>query len=146
MSDIPYLDLVRQHRAIREDVLAVVTEVIDTAGFVGGKRFAAFEAEFAEYCGAKHCIGIANGTDAIKIALRAVGVGPGDEVIVPAYTFVATAGAVVDCGATPVLADVSPASALLSAASAASRRTPRTRAVVPVHLYGLPCDVDALRR
>ena len=145
MSDIPYLDLVRQHRAIREEILSVLTEAVDTAGFVGGKPLALFEGAFASYCGTSHCIGVANGTDAIKIALMAVGVRPGDEVIVPAYTFVATAGAVVDCGATPVLADVGERDALIDPASVAARVTPRTRAVVAVHLYGLACDIESLR-
>lgn len=145
MNDVPYLDLVRQHAAVRTEILEVVAEAIDKAGFVSGKRLADFEREFASYCGTAHCIGVANGTDAIKLALAAAGAGRGDEVVVPAFTFVATAGAVVDCGATPILADVDPGSASIDPAAVARRIGPRTKAVVAVHLYGLPCDVPALR-
>ena len=145
VKDVPYLDLVRQHAAIRAEILEVVAGAIDSAGFVSGKRLSDFEREFASYCGTAHCIGVANGTDAIKLALAAAGVGLGDEVVVPAFTFVATAGAVVDCGATPVLADVDPASALIDPAAVARCIGPKTRAVIAVHLYGLPCDVPALR-
>ena len=142
---VPYLDLGRQHRQMRDEILATLAEVVDTTAFVGGKRLADFESAFAAYCGTRHAVGVANGTDAIKLALLGAGVKPGDEVIVPAYTFVATAGAVADCGATPVLADVDARSALLDPASVAARLTPRTRAVIPVHLYGLPVDPAPLR-
>src|SRR5687768_11860794 len=106
VADIPYIDLQRQHRELRTEMLREMEAALDQTAFVGGKRVSDFETAFAAFCGARHAIGVANGTDAIKLALRAVGVGQGDEVIVPAFTFVATAGAVVDCGATPVLADV----------------------------------------
>lgn len=142
---VPYLDLQRQHRELREQILATVAGIVDATAFVGGKPVGEFECAFAGYCGTRHAIGVANGTDAIKLALIGAGVGPGDEVIVPAYTFVATAGAVADFGAIPVLADVEEASALLDPRSVAARLTPRTRAVVPVHLYGLPVDPEPLR-
>jgi dTDP-4-amino-4,6-dideoxygalactose transaminase len=144
-APVPYLDLGRQHRELREPILAALAEVVDTTAFVGGKRVTAFEEAFASYCGSRHCVGVANGTDAIKLALMGVGVGRGDEVILPAYTFVATAGAVADCEAVPVLADVDDASALLDPASVVRRLTARTKAVIPVHLYGLPCDPAPLR-
>jgi len=145
VADIPYIDLQRQHRELRSEILAEMEAALDQTAFVGGKRVADFEAAFAAACGVRHAIGVANGTDAIKLALRAAGVGPGDEVILPAFTFVATAGAVVDCGAVPVLADVDERTALLSPGEVARCLTPRTRAVIPVQLYGLPMDPAPLQ-
>lgn len=146
MNDVPHLDLKRQHQALREEILAAVAGVLDETAFVGGARLAAFEREFAEFCGAGQCIGVANGTDALKLCLRAGAIGPGDEVIVPAFTFVATSGAVFDAGARPVLADVDPRTALLSAEDVARKVGPRTRAVILVHLYGLAGDPAPLRQ
>ncbi len=145
MTMPPYLDLQRQHRELREEILAALAGVVDQTAFVGGRRVEDFEQAFAKYCGSRHAVGVANGTDAIKLALHGAGVGPGDEVVLPAYTFVATAGAVRDLGAIPVLADVREETALLDPASVAARITERTRAVIPVHLYGLPCDPAPLR-
>ena len=145
MSTVAHLDLGRQHEPLRERIAEIVAEHVAKAAFVGGPSVAAFEKAFAAACGAEHCIGVANGTEALKLALRGVGVEPGDEVLVPAFTFVATAGAVLDLGARPVLADVGEDSALLEAAEVEKRRSPRLRAVMPVHLYGMPADVDAIR-
>lgn len=144
-ASIPYLDLQRQHREMREEILQRLAEIVDATAFVGGRPVGEFESAFARYCGTRHAVGVANGTDAIKLALMGAGVAPGDEVIIPAYTFVATAGAVADFGAMPVLADIEEASALLCPASVAARIGPRTRAIVPVHLYGLPVDPAPLR-
>jgi dTDP-4-amino-4,6-dideoxygalactose transaminase len=146
VSGVPHLDLVRQHAPLREDIVELLSEQISRAAFVGGPAVAAFETAFAEACGASHCVGVANGTEAIKLALRACGVGAGDEVLLPAFTFVATAGAVLDLGARPVLVDVEAASALLDPALVAERCSEATKALLPVHLYGMPCDVPALRR
>lgn len=145
MTTVPHLDLSRQHASLRAELLDALAGVIDSCAFVGGRAVGDFERAFAEHCGAGHAIGVASGTDAVKLALRAVGVGPGHEVIVPAYTFVATAGAVLELGAVPVLADVEEGTAHVDPEDAARRITDRTRAVVPVHLYGLACDVDRLR-
>jgi dTDP-4-amino-4,6-dideoxygalactose transaminase len=145
VADIPYIDLQRQHRELRSEILGEMEAALDQTAFVGGRRVADFESAFASFCGARHAVGVGNGTDAIKLALRAAGIGAGDEVILPAFTFVATAGAVVDCGAVPVLADVDERTALLCPKDAAARVTPRTRAVIPVHLYGLPLDPAPLR-
>lgn len=145
MSTVPHLDLGRQHGPLAERILAILADHVERGAFVGGPSVSDFERAFAQACGARSCIGVANGTEALKLALRAVGVGPGDEVLLPAFTFVATAGAVLDLNAVPVLADVGPESALLEAGEVERRRTGRTRAVLPVHLYGMPADVCAIR-
>ncbi|HVM27388.1 MAG TPA: DegT/DnrJ/EryC1/StrS family aminotransferase [Mycobacteriales bacterium] len=141
---VPFLDLSAMHRQVREELDAAWAGVVDSSGFVGGARVEQFEQEWASYCGADHAIGVANGTDALVVALRALGVGPGDEVVVPANTFVATAEAVVLVGATPRFVDVDPDTLLVTADVVAAALTPRTAAVVAVHLYGQPPDMDAL--
>ncbi len=142
---VPFLDLTRGVSALRPELDASVASVLDSGRFVLGDHVAAFEAAFAGYCGTGHAAGVASGTDAVAIALRALGIGPGDEVIVPANTCVPTVVGVEAAGATPVLADVDAATWTLDPASAAAAVTERTRAVVSVHLYGLCADVDALR-
>ncbi|MFC9921434.1 DegT/DnrJ/EryC1/StrS family aminotransferase [Rhodococcus sp. NPDC127527] len=138
------MDLSLQHRRIAEDVEVVLRDVMANAEFVLGSRVERFEREFATYCGARHAVGVGNGTDAVEIALRSVGVGRGDEVILPANTFVATAEAVVRCGATPVLVDCDE-DFLIDPALVGERLTSRTRAVIPVHLYGQMARVEAVR-
>ncbi len=119
--------------------------VLRSGRYILGPEVEAFEEELASFLGVRHCVGVANGTEALTIALRALGVGPGDEVVVPALTFFATAEAVVNCGATPVFCDVDPATFVMTAASAEPAIGPRTRALVPVHLYGNPAPMDELR-
>ena len=142
---VPFLDLSRGVEAIRGEIDEAIAGVLDRGRFVLGERVAEFEAAFASYCGAREGVGVASGTEALAIALRAVGVEPGDEVIVPANTCVPTVAGVEAAGATPVLADVDPETWTLDPAAAAAAVTERTRAVVPVHLYGLCADVDGLR-
>ena len=122
-----------------------VAEVVSGGRFILGPEVQTFEEEFAAYLGVKHCVGVANGTDALAIALRALGVRPGDEVVCPSYTFYATVEAVVDIGATPVFCDVDPLSFNLTPETVKSAMTPRTRAIVAVHLWGNPAPVPALR-
>lgn len=144
---IPFLDLGRLHQSIRRELDAAISEVIDSSSFIGGVG-ARFEERFAEAHGAPAAAGCGSGTDALVLALRAFGVGKGDDVVVPSMTFIATAEAVVLAGATPVLADVDPLTLLLTAEEVARVRTPATKAVVPVHLYGhvLPAaDLQAMR-
>ena len=126
------------------ELLAVVERVARAGAFTGGHEVEAFEAEFAEYCGSPHAVGVASGTDALALALRALGVGPADEVIVPANSFIASAEAVSLAGATPVLADVDPETHLITAEAVRAALTPATRAVVPVHLMGSTVDMDAV--
>jgi dTDP-4-amino-4,6-dideoxygalactose transaminase len=142
---VPFLELTRGVEAVREELDAAIGTVLTKGRFVLGEQVAAFEAAFATYCGATEAVGVASGTEAITLALRAVGVEPGDEVIVPANTCVPTVAGVEAAGAVPVLADVDPETWTLDPESAAAAVTARTRAVVPVHLYGLCADVDGLR-
>jgi dTDP-4-amino-4,6-dideoxygalactose transaminase len=142
---IPFLDLDRQHAELRAELLAAFERVTGASSFILGEEVEQFEEEFAQYCGVPHCVGIASGTAALTIALLAAGVGRGDEVIVPAHTFIASAFAVIHAGAVPVLCDVEDGTGLLDVASAESVVTERTAAIVPVHLYGQLCDMGAVR-
>jgi dTDP-4-amino-4,6-dideoxygalactose transaminase len=137
--------LSRNVSALRDELDAAMASVLEKGRFVLGECVAEFEAAFAAYCGAREAVGVASGTDAITVALRAVGVEPGDEVIVPANTCVPTVVGVEAAGAIPVLADVDPETWTLDPAAAAAAVTERTRAIVPVHLYGLCADVEGLR-
>lgn len=141
---IRFVDLGRQYQEIKPEVDQALQTVLDTTAFVLGPPVANFEREFAAYCGAKHAIGVANGTDALTIALRAIGVGPGDEVILPANTFIATALAVSHVGATVVPVDVDPQTNLVTAETIEPAITAKTKAVIPVHLFGKPVDLDPI--
>jgi dTDP-4-amino-4,6-dideoxygalactose transaminase len=133
---IRFLDLRRLHESIAEDLRVAFADVVDRNAFVGAGASRTFEVNLAAAHGRRAAAGCGSGTDALALALRALGIGPGDEVVVPAMTFVATLEAVVHAGATPIVADVEPDTLLLSPAAVAAVRTPRTRAVIPVHLYG----------
>src|SRR6185437_5397771 len=133
---IPLVDLSLQHAEIADEVAAGFERVLTSGAFVLGPDVAEFEREFAAYSGVARCVGVGNGTDAIELALRAAGIGPGDEVIIPANTFVATAGGVMRTGATPVLVDCDRQFLLIDPTQIEQRITERTRAIVPVHLYG----------
>jgi dTDP-4-amino-4,6-dideoxygalactose transaminase len=137
------VDLAAQHREVAADVSAGWDSVLSRTAFVGGPEVTAFEAAYAEFTGVQHCIGVANGTDALELALRGTGIGPGDEVVLPANSFVASAEAVARAGATPVLVDVDDDFLLVDPAKVAERLTSRTRAVMPVHLYGQAAPVEA---
>lgn len=141
---VPLVDLAVQHEQVAADVERGWARVLERTAFVLGDEVAAFEDEFAAFTGISHCVGVANGTDALELALRAVGVGPGDEVILPANTFIATALAVARAGAVPVLVDADPTHHLIDVDAVADRIGPRTRAIVPVHLYGQIADVEGL--
>jgi dTDP-4-amino-4,6-dideoxygalactose transaminase len=138
------LDLRAQFAAIEKEIRAALDEVLASQQFVLGPQLEAFERELAQYCGRRAGVGVASGTDALLLALRACGVNPGDEVVVPAFTFVATAGAVSALGARPVFADSEPETLNISPQSVASRITPRTRAIVAVHLFGLAAQIETL--
>jgi len=133
---IAFLDLHALHEPLRADLDRIWSDTLDGSAYIGGPRVTAFEQAWAAYCGTTHAVGVANGTDAIELVLEALGVGPGDEVIVPTNTFVATAEAVVTVGATPVFVDVDDATLLITAAHIEQALTERTRAVLVVHLYG----------
>ncbi|AWB96308.1 erythromycin biosynthesis sensory transduction protein eryC1 [Agromyces badenianii] len=141
---IPFLDIAAQQAEIADEVLPVWRAQFEAAAFVGGPEVEAFEREYAAYIGVDHCVGVGNGTDALELALRAVGVGQGDEVILPVNTFIATAEAVTHAGATPVLVDVDEEHLLIDPAAVEAAVTARTRAIIPVHLYGQTAPVEAL--
>jgi dTDP-4-amino-4,6-dideoxygalactose transaminase len=128
-----------------DEIAARQADVLRSGQYILGPEVEAFEAEFAAFIGTRHCVGVANGTDAITIALRALGIGRGDEVVVPALTFYASAEAVVNAGATPVLCDVDEATFDMTAATAEPAIGPRTKALLPVHLYGNPAPMAELR-
>ena len=141
---IPLVDVRAQYEPLRAELLDRIAEVLDSGEFVLGPSVQAFEEEAAGYLGAKDAIGVANGTDALVLVLDALGVGPGDEVVCPAFTFYATAEAVVRRGATPVFCEVDPVTLNLDPVDAAERVTERTKAIVAVHLFGRPAPVDGL--
>jgi dTDP-4-amino-4,6-dideoxygalactose transaminase len=144
VTHVPFVDLRAQGRDLHDEFTAVFESVISRAAYTMGPECGAFEAAFAEYCGAEFCAGVSSGTDAVRLALQAVGVGPGDEVIVPVNTFIATAEAVSHAGATPVFVDCLPDTANIDPALVEAAITPRTAAVLPVHLYGQPADMGAI--
>lgn len=141
---VPLVDLAAQQAEIADEVTAGLEEVFAATAFVGGPAVSAFETEYAQYIGAQHCIGVANGTDALELALRGVGVRAGGEVILPANTFIATAEAVSRIGAVPVLVDVDDEHLLIDPAQVEGAITDRTQAIVPVHLFGQVAPVEAL--
>jgi len=141
---VPLLDLKQQYATIRDEILRVTEEVYESQAFILGKRVEAFERDFAAYCESKHCIGVSSGTDALLIALMVLGVTSGDEVIVPAYSFFATAGVVARLGATPVFVDIDLADYNIDPAQIKKRITKRTKAIMPVHLYGQTAAVDQM--
>src|SRR5688572_483248 len=143
--NIPFVDLKAQYRSIKPEIDAAIAAVLEETAFVGGPHLKAFEGAFAKYCGVSHCVGVANGTDALFIALKALGVGPGDEVITVANSFVATSEAVRMAGAQVVFVDIDPQTYNIDVNQIEARITPRTKAIIPVHLYGQPADMAALR-
>jgi dTDP-4-amino-4,6-dideoxygalactose transaminase len=142
--DVPYFDLKAQYDSIRQEILTALDQVCRSAAFILGAEVAEFEREFAAYCEVKHCVALNTGTSALHVALLAAGVGPGDEVITTSNTFIATAEAISYTGARPVFVDIDPATANLDPARIEGAITSRTKAIVPVHLYGRPADLDAL--
>ncbi len=142
--EIRFVDLRRQYRAIKAEVDSAIARVLERTDFILGEEVQCFEEEFARYCGASYAVGVDSGTAALELALRALGIGPGDEVLVPANSFIASAAAVTFSGATPVLVDVDPLTYNLDVQAAARRVTPHTKAIIPVHLYGQPADMDAV--
>lgn len=142
---IPFVDLQSQYQSLKDQINPAVEAVMSKCNFVLGQQVADFEAAFAEYCGVKHCIGVASGTDALHLALVALGIGEGDEVITQANTFVATTLAISYTGATPVLVDCLPGTYNLDPAQIEAKITPKTKAIMPVHLYGQLADMDAIQ-
>jgi dTDP-3-amino-3,4,6-trideoxy-alpha-D-glucose transaminase len=143
---IPFIDLRAAHEELGAELDAAVSRVVESGWYLLGPELESFEREFAEYCGTRHCVGVASGLSALELALEAAGIGPGDEVIVPAYTWVATWIAVTKTGARPVPVDVEEATYNIDPRRVSGAVTPRTAAVMPVHLRGQPADMDAIQK
>lgn len=141
---IPFVDLKAQYRAIKPEVSAAIERVLESCEFTLGSEVAAFETEFAAYCGAAHGIGVNSGTSALHLALLAAGIGPGDEVITVPFTFIATVSAIHYTGARPVFVDIDPRTFSMDARGLEAAVTERTKAIIPVHLYGQPADMDPI--
>ncbi|HTX92719.1 MAG TPA: DegT/DnrJ/EryC1/StrS family aminotransferase [Anaerolineales bacterium] len=143
-TGIPFVDLKVQYRQIKDEIDQAIQDVLDSGHFILGEQVEAFEAEFAAYCSAGQAVGVNSGTAAIQLALLACGIGSGDEVVTPSFTSVATVAAIELTGARPVLVDIDPHRCTLDPERVEAALTPRTRAVLPVHLYGCPADLDPL--
>jgi dTDP-4-amino-4,6-dideoxygalactose transaminase len=141
---LPLFDLTTQYRSIREEVREAVDQVLDNAHYILGPEVSAFEQNFARYCGVRHAIGVNSGTSALHLAVLAAGIGAGDEVITVPMTFIATAAAIRYAGATPVFVDVDPVTLTMDPSQIEAAITPRTKAILPVHLYGHPADMDPI--
>ena len=144
VNPVPFLDLSRQYTSLRDDLVKAATRVLDSGRYILSAEEKAFSEEFASAHGVPFCAGVASGTDALKLPLEAAGVGPGDEVLLPAFTFVATATVVSALGAKPVFVDVEPHSLTMDAQDLERRLTEKTKAIIPVHLYGHPANLDGI--
>jgi dTDP-4-amino-4,6-dideoxygalactose transaminase len=144
-ASIPFMDLGAAHAEMRDELDTAVMRTVDSGWYLLGKELERFEADFAAYCGTSHCVGVASGLSAIELALRGLGVGPGDEVIVPAFTWVASWLGVSGIGATPVGVDADPDTWSIDPSRIEEAVGPRTKAILPVHLRGEPCDSEAIR-
>ncbi|MCB1508613.1 MAG: aminotransferase class I/II-fold pyridoxal phosphate-dependent enzyme, partial [Hyphomicrobiaceae bacterium] len=143
---IPFVDLAAQQARLKSEIEAGIAGVLAHGQFILGPEVAALEEKLAAYAGVRHCISCANGTDALQIALMALGIGPGDEVITPAFSYIATAEASALLGARPVYVDIDPATCCLDPALIEAAITERTKAILPVSLYGQPADFDAINK
>src|SRR5215831_7207534 len=144
MNTIPLVGLHDQYQSIKPEIDRAIQGIICNSAFIGGEEVGEFESEFAAYCETAACVGVGNGTDALYLTLREMGIGHGDEVITVAHTFIATSEAISSSGAKPVFVDIREDTMLMDAGLIESAITPRTKAIIPVHLYGQPCDMDAI--
>jgi dTDP-4-amino-4,6-dideoxygalactose transaminase len=142
--NIPFVDLQSQYITIKSEVDQVISDVISKSAFIGGPYVQSFEKDFAKFCDAKYCVGVANGTDALFIALKTLGIGPGDEVITAANSFIATSEAITQTGARVVFVDINPKTYNIDTVKIEEKITARTKAIIPVHLYGQPADIDPI--
>lgn len=142
--EVPFVDLKAQYESIKGEIDKVISDVITGSAFIGGPFVRGFEQSFAGFCGAKHCIGVGNGTDAIFLALKGMGIGPGDEVITAANTFIATAEAITMSGARVVFVDIDPHTFNIDPGKIEGKISKHTKAIIPVHLYGQPADLDPI--
>lgn len=140
--EIPLVDLKSQYLSIKDEIDAAVQDVISKSAFIGGAYVKSFEEDFARFCGTEHCVGVGNGTDALFIALKALGIGEGDEVLTAANSFIATSEAITMTGARVVFVDIDPGTYNIDVQKIEAKITPRSKAIIPVHLYGQPADMD----
>ncbi|HUQ41875.1 MAG TPA: DegT/DnrJ/EryC1/StrS family aminotransferase, partial [Candidatus Limnocylindrales bacterium] len=145
-QEIPLVDLRAQYATIRDEVRTAIDEVLEGMQLTIGPNTRAFDQEWAKYCGTKHAIGVGSGTDALQLAIRAIGVSSGDEVITVSHTFFATVEAILYANARPILVDVDEKTMLMDASAVAAAITPRTKAIIPVHLYGRTVDLKPLKQ
>ncbi|MBU0501953.1 MAG: DegT/DnrJ/EryC1/StrS family aminotransferase, partial [Candidatus Margulisbacteria bacterium] len=141
---VPFFDITRQNKPLEKELKEAVSQVIESGHYILGEQVTEFEKEFAQYCGTKFAVGVASGTDSLHLALLAAGVGPGDEVITSPFTFMATAEVIAYCGATPVFVDIDKQTFNLSPAEIEKKITKKTKALLPVHLYGLACEMEPI--
>jgi dTDP-4-amino-4,6-dideoxygalactose transaminase len=144
METVPYLDLRAQYRTLRGEVLNAIEGICESTSFAQGQATSEFEAKFATYCGVNHCVSLNSGTSALHLALRCLDIGPGDEVVTVSMTFIATAWAISYVGATPVFVDIDPVRRTLNPDNLEAAITSRTKAIIPVHLYGMPAEMDRI--
>ena len=144
MESVAYLDLHAQYHSLRSEMLRALEEICESTGFAQGPATSEFEAKFAAYCGVDHCVSLNSGTSALHLALRCRDVGPGDEVVTVSMTFIATAWAISYVGATPVFVDIDPVRRTLNPDALEAAITSRTKAIIPVHLYGMPAEMDRI--
>src|SRR5512137_1606962 len=142
--NVPFLDLKAQYIVLKEEVRAAIDEVMENTAFAGGPFVAGFEQAFARFCGCKHAVGVGNGTDTLWLSLLSLGIGPGDEVITVPDTFIATAEAISYCGAKPVFVDIEEGTFNMNPALLEAAITPRTKAIIPIHLFGQTADMDPI--
>jgi dTDP-4-amino-4,6-dideoxygalactose transaminase len=142
--DIPFVDLKSQYMGIKDEIDAVISQVISKSAFIGGAYVHSFETAYAAFCNVKHCIGVGNGTDALFITLKALGIGPGDEIITAANSFIATSEAITMAGAKVVFVDINPQTYNIDTSQIERKITKKTKAIIPVHLYGQPANMDPI--
>jgi dTDP-4-amino-4,6-dideoxygalactose transaminase len=142
--NVPFVDLRSQYSSIKDEIDTAISNVVTSCAFIGGAHVGSFEEAFASFCGAKHCVGVGNGTDALFIALKALGIGSGDEVITAANSFIATSEAITMAGAKVVFVDMNPETYCIDVQAIQEKASSRTKAIIPVHLYGQPADMDPI--
>jgi len=144
MHKIPLVDLLRQYRLIKEELNEAISEVLESGSFILGENVSSFEQEFSNYLNTKYAVGVGSGTDALHIALKTIGVNPGDEVITVPFTFISTVYAIIHCGAKPVLVDIDPNTYTINTKQITQAITEKTKAIIPVHMYGQPADMEPI--
>ena len=145
-NKIKFLDLTAQYKSIKKEIDVAIKGVLNSGQFIGGEEVENFEKEIAKFCGVKYAISVNSGTDALFLSLKALGIGPGDEVITTPFTFIATAGVIANCGAKPVFVDIDPKTFNIDSSKIEKKITKKTKAILPVHFFGQMADMDEIMR